>query len=617
MDQIDLIRTKVDLVELISSYIPVKKAGRNFKALCPFHGEKTPSFVISPERQIWKCFGCNLGGDVFRFLMEYEKMSFAETLHFLADKTGVKLTGFKPSTAQQEKERLLAINHLASEFYHYVLLNHPAGKQGLAYLLNRGIGQSAIKTFKLGYAPNNWDTLLNYLTRKKGYKTQDLEKIGLVIHKSHYSSRLRQGFGGQASISNHPSNYYDRFRGRIMFPLTDQRSNILGFSGRTIRSDKDLSADRQEAKYINSPETILYHKSELFYGLHLIKEAIKKKDQAVIVEGEFDLISSYQAGIKNVVAIKGSALTEPQVNLIKRFCSTIILALDADAAGDAAVRRGIEIADNAGLNIRVSQPKYGKDPDECARHSPALWKESVNQAMPVFDFYLQSVVNRFDKDSVEGKKKISEEIIPLLAKITNEVIKAHYFKKLADMLKVEEEAIIKEMERLSRLHKISFSTSNIIQPEQKIDKKTRRDLLEELLLSMLLQNDKEITNLINQINIEHFSNPAMKKIMSFLKEFLLKNNFVINKFVAGLPEELVETVDRLYLQELRDILKDKNTFAREMKKAQQELEWFYLKDQLSHLAQKIREKERQNIKEGVEPLREEFNTLSKQLKELT
>lgn len=607
MDQIDLIRSKVDLVELISSYIPLKKAGRNFKALCPFHSEKTPSFIISPERQIWKCFGCSLGGDVFRFLMEYEKMSFAETLHFLADKTGVKLTGFKPSTAQQEKERLLAINHLASEFYHYVLLNHPAGKQGLAYLLNRGIGQSVIETFKLGYAPNNWDTLLNYLVKKKTYQTQDLEKAGLIINKSHHPS----------SIIHDPSNYYDRFRGRIMFPLTDQRSNILGFSGRTISSAEDLPRDRQEAKYINSPETILYHKGELFYGLHLTKEAIKKKDQTVIVEGEFDLISSYQAGIKNVAAIKGSALTEPQVNLIKRFCSTIILALDTDAAGDAAVRRGIEIADNAGLNIRVSQPKYGKDPDECARHSPGLWKESINQAMPVFDFYLQSVVNRFDKDSVEGKKKISEEIIPLLAKITNEVIKAHYFKKLADTLKVEEETIIKEMERLSRLHKISFSTSNIIQPEQKIDKKTRRDLLEELLLGMLLQNDKEIINLINQINIEHFYNPAIKKILSFLKKFLLKNNFVINKFVAGLPEELVETVDRLYLQELRDILKDKSTFAREMEKAKQELEWFYLKDQLSHLAQKIREKEKQNIKEGVEPLREEFNTLSKQLKQLS
>jgi DNA primase len=596
MDQLDLIRAKTDVVDLISSYIPIKKAGRNFKALCPFHAEKTPSFVISPERQIWKCFGCGKGGDVFKFLMEYENMTFIEALRFLADKLGIKLQNLQPSSAQQERERLLSINHLSSEFYHYILLNHPAGKQGLEYLLKRGIGKSAIQLFKLGYAPNNWETLWNYLVRKKNYQAKDLEKVGLIIK------------------SAAAGKFYDRFRGRIIFPLTDQRSNILGFSGRTIRPDI------QEAKYINSPETTLYHKGELFYGLSLTKEAIKKKDQAVIVEGELDVISSYQAGTKNVIAIKGSALTEPQVNLIKRFTSTITLALDADAAGDAAMRRGIEIADAAGLNIRITQPLYGKDPDECARHSPGLWKESVEKAIPVFDFYVKSATSRFNGQSVEGKKKISEELVPILANITNEVIKAHYLKKLANILEVDEEIVIKEMERWRRLKQVhSYAAIKTLASKPVKKAKSRWEMLEELLLSLILQKDEDVGKLIGQVNIEHLVDPVLKKIFEHLKKFVMdKKKYTINSFTATLPEELVETTDRLYLQDLQDIMTDESKFLREWGKTIKELEKFYLKDQLTKLTQQIREQEQQGEKDNLMlSLQEKFTVFSKRLKDLS
>lgn len=565
------------------------------------HSYVANSFVVA---------NCGKGGDVFKFLMEYENMTFIEALKYLADKAGIKLLSLKPSSQQQERDKLLAINHLTAEFYHYILLNHPVGKQGLNYLLNRGIGKVSIQSFKLGYAPNNWDTLLNYLGKKKSYQPNDLEKVGLIIKRaSSIQYPASRPISGQVDINN----YYDRFRGRIIFPLTDQRSNILGFSGRTIKQEV------KEAKYINSPETILYHKSDLLYGLSVTKEHIKKKDQAVIVEGELDVISSYQAGTRNVVAIKGSALTEPQVNLIKRFSNTIILALDADVAGDAAVRRGIEIADTTGLNIRVTQPLYGKDPDECARHSASLWKESVEKAIPIFDFYLESAIKRFDASGPEGKKKISEELVPILAKITNEVIKAHYLKKLANILEVDEQAVVKEISRWQRTKQIGsfkaavnpvISKKNIIKP--------RREMLEEFLLSLFLQFEGDIKQLIEQINIDHFNNEVIKKIWQIIKKYLTNHErLVVKELAKMIPEELLETFDRLYLQDWQDLIKDEQLYLREWNKGLKDLERYLLKDQLNLLLQEIRDKERATGSYNLNDLKAQFTVLSTRLKELS
>lgn len=596
MDQIDQIRSQTDIVELIGSYISLKKAGRNFKALCPFHSEKTPSFVVSPERQIFKCFGCGMGGDVFKFLMEYEKMTFGEALRFLADKAGITLKKFKPSTAQKEKDILLAINHLAAEFYHFILLNHRLGKKGLNYLLQRGISKSSIQLFKLGYAPESWDNLNRYLISKKGFKLNEVEKTGLIIK----SKNLR---------------YYDRFRGRIIFPLTNHRSDIVGFSGRILK------AEETGAKYVNTPETIIYHKGELLYGLSQTKSFIKKKNKMIIVEGELDAISSFQAGVKNVVAIKGSALTEAQVNLIKRYTSTIILALDADSAGEAAVKRGIEIADKAGLNIRIAQPKYGKDPDECARHSPLMWRKSIAESMPIFDFYLQSAVHQFNPIKPEGKKRISEELIPLISKINNEIIKAHYIKKLANILDTNEEAVIQEIERNNNLKKINYRKQIDLSSKRiKLKEQTRKDRLEEFILSLILQKTDRTNELIKQIKLEYFIHPAVKKIIGYLKTFSQKRKqpkFKINKFANVLPEELREILDRLYLQDIRDILKSDKEFLKQFQKAKTEIEKLYLKDLISKVVIKIREKEKNNNKKDFNLWQKKFTDLSKRLQDLS
>ena len=453
MDQIEEIKNKTDIVQLISEAVTLKKAGRNFKGLCPFHEEKSPSFMVSPERQMFKCFGCQIGGDVFKFVMERERLDFGEALRLLAGRAGVELKDYRLGPEQQIKEKLLEINHLAAEYYHYLLTEHKIGQAALAYLLKRGVAKASIKTFKLGFAASEWGGLHRYLTKKKGYRDDDLERAGLVV-------------GGQRG-------FYDRFRGRVMFPLFDHRNRVVGFSGRV------LDPEAKEAKYVNSPETLIYHKSEILYGLETTKEAIKKANKAVVVEGEFDLISSYQVGVANVVAIKGSALTGEQTDLLKRFCDHLALSLDMDKAGDAAAHRGIELAEAKGLNVRVIRLSFGKDPDECARHSARDWKDAVKAAVPIYDFYIDSAKQRFGIDTPEGKRQISDELAPLLSRISNQVIKAHYIKKLAQVLGVSEDAVLAEADKKNSLRVFPEA----VQPGKEAVQPTRQERLEEYLLA--------------------------------------------------------------------------------------------------------------------------------------
>ena len=562
MDQIEEVRRKTDIVQLISEAVTLKKAGRNFKALCPFHEEKTPSFMVSPERQMFKCFGCQKGGDAFKFVMERERLDFGEALRLLADRGGVQLKEFRPGPDQKIKEKLLEINHLASEYYHYLLTQHPLGKPALNYLLKRGITKTSIKTFKLGFAANEWEGLRRYLTKKKNYHDEDLERAGLAIK-------------GQ-------KGWYDRFRDRIMFPLFDHRNRVVGFSGRVF--DKES----KEAKYVNSPETLLYHKSEVLYGLETTKEAIKKANKAVIVEGELDLISSYQAGVTNVVAIKGSALTIEQIDLLKRFCEHLVLALDMDKAGDAAARRGIELAEAKGLNVRVIRLEYGKDPDECAQHSARMWKDSVVRAVPIYDFYIESAKARFGTDTPEGKRQISDELSPVLARISNEVIKAHYVKKLAGVLGVSEEAVIAEV---SKKQPVASAAGKQEEPSTF---QTRQERLEQYLLALVLALNKQMAAVVKPVNPEWLINGAIGQVFAKLQRwFKTQTTWEINRFVTTLPEELAATVDTAYLTDLKQLGGDEEALIKEAAKTLSELNKLTAKTKLTQLTQEIKEAIRQ------------------------
>jgi len=585
VDQLDEIRAKIDIVQFISEYLPLKKSGRNFKALCPFHSEKTPSFIVSPERQIWKCFGCGLGGDIFKFLMEYEKMEFGEALRFLAKKAGVKLAPYRPGPQEEEKERFYEINHLASEFYHYLLF-HPIGKKALDYILGRGIKIESLKLFKIGYAPSFPFSLQKFLVEKKGYNIADLFKTGLVVRQK--------------------EKVIDFFRDRLIFPLRDHRGNVVGFSGRII----GVGGEKGGPKYINTPETLVYHKGELLYGLEITKEKIKKENQAVIVEGELDLISSYQIGIENIVAIKGSALTEPQLKLLKRFCESICLALDQDIAGDMASRRGIEIADSYNFLIKVVRIPQGKDPDELARKDPSLLKKAIKEAIPVYDFFIDSAFLRFKGNTPDEKRKIGEEVLPVLAKISDEIIKNYYLKLLARRLEVSEEAVLVQLNKIKE--EPVFSRRQFLKREER--NKTRREILEEYLFSLSFQK-REPEILIKKEIKELIKTPHLIRIIEVLEEFFKKEKgrFKSEDFVKNLPSELLEIFNNFYLRDLKNI-DDEAWVKREIEKTLLELEKITLKEELKNLSREITLSEG-NLKK-IERLNLKFRKIARRLKEL-
>lgn len=600
MSDLDQIKQKIDIVAFVSESVPLKKTGANFKGLCPFHTEKTPSFIVSPERQIWHCFGqCADGGDIFKFLMKIENIEFSESLKILAKRAGVTLSAFQPSKESQLKEKLYSVNHLASEFYHYILTNHPLGQKARDYLKSRQITNNSITLFSLGYSPNSWDSLINFLA-KKGYNPPDLETAGLV-------SKSQIG------------HFFDRFRGRLIFTLKDHRGNCVGFAGRL------LDPEAKEAKYVNTAETPVYTKGNILYGLEIAKEEIKKEGFAVVVEGEIDAIQSYQAGVRNVVAIKGSALTQNQVNLLKRYTENIYLSLDADYAGDSAAHRGIEIADAAGLNIKVVNLKEGKDPDELIKKDPGLWHEAVKKAINFYDFIIDSALAKFDPKIPEQAKKIVSEVAHFLEPIENLVVKNHYLKKLAGQLDISQDALAVQLAK--EYKKTVFSlrpiTSPITNDQTPITPKSRSDLLEEYLLSLLLQSPRPSDHLLlisPRLTPQDFTNPASGKIYQLLislsenpqSDVSLPQDFNINTFVKIAPPELAPIIDRLYLLESAVSL-DTTAVLTELQKTAWEIRELSLRDKLKKITQELKAK--QESKDLVKDFTETTSALQKLLEE--
>ena len=464
--QVEEVKSKIDIVSVIGEHVQLTKAGSNFRGLCPFHGEKSPSFMVSEELQIYKCFGCGEGGDVFTFLEKYEGMEFPEALKYLADKAGVKLVA-RAGDNSSEKEVLYEINNLAAKFYNFLLTSHPIGKVALNYLQEeRYINIDSIKTFNIGFAPLNKNVLSDFLSKKKKINLKEIEKAGLISLKG-------QGV-------------YERFNGRIIFPISDHRGNVVALAGRHLPPGNPKSG-----KYINSPETPIYHKSSSFYGLYSTKEFIKKEGFAVVVEGEIDLISSFQVDIKNIVAIKGSAFTEGQARLLARYTKEVVLALDSDFAGVAASIRGIKILEDAGFEIRVAKLGKYKDPDEAAHANPDFYKEKISHAVPVWDFIIDAVVAKYDKETAAGKKSISAELTPILASITNKIVQEHYINKLAKLLEASVEAVISEVEKIKVVEKIPETA-------KEVNSLTREETLINLILKVkpALLKDKKIKELI-------------------------------------------------------------------------------------------------------------------------
>jgi DNA primase len=585
-NQVDEVKSRTDIVSVIGERIELKKAGRNYKAACPFHGEKTPSFMVSPELQIFKCFGCGEAGDVFSFLEKYEGMEFGEALRYLADKAGVKLQKFTAG-ASSEKEKLIEINTLAMRFYNYLLLNHPVGKRALEYLLkDRGLKRSTVEEFQLGFSPENSSIIKKFLVDKKRFNPKEIEMAGVGVSRG--------------------ADLYDRFNGRVIFPLFDHRGNVIGFAGRVLPWDK-----RETGKYINSPETAIYHKSSVLYGLNLTRSLVKKKKVAIVVEGELDAISSYQAGVKNVVAIKGSALTEDQVRLLSRFAPKFILALDSDFAGDAAARRGISIAGKLGVEVKVAKISKFKDPDEAARGDIESYKKDLISAEGVYDFLIDSVFSRFDSSSGAGKAKISKELVPILAEIDDKIVQAHFANLVAQKLNVPLEAVTDEILKIGQKETSSAKEAEELKPKSI----GRRELLEERFLTLAFSANAKILDSAETLKL--ITTPLYRRIVEEYRKFMSSNKtFSPKDFGKGLPPELFEGFSRTVLGEDEGLAEKPDEVKKELDLVRKELKILVTKEELKSLAVKIRKLETGGDKEQLLKAQNQFNKLAATLGEL-
>lgn len=582
--QVDEVKDKTDIVSVIGEYVDLKKSGTNYKGLCPFHSEKTPSFMVSSELQIFKCFGCGEGGDVISFLEKYEGMEFYEALKHLADKAGVKL---KPIDGKKfsRKEKLYKLNQKVQKFYTYMLHQHKSGKPVLKYLKeDRGLKLETIKEFKLGFCPDVSFALKKYAD-KNDLSIDDLQEAGIVYRK-----------GGRV---------IDRFSGRVIFPLQDHRGNISGFAGRV------LPGNDKRAKYINTPETPIYHKSYMLYGLYNTRHEIKKLDQAVITEGELDMISSWQVGIKNAVALKGSALTKQQVSLLSRYTKNIVLALDADFAGDAAAKRGIEIAQEQGFEIRVAVLEDYKDPDDAARENPDALHSAINSAKNVWDYLIDSVFDKYDVDKGSDKAKLSKEVIPILASISDDIVQAHYIDLVAKRLSVPRQAVSNQLSGIKLPSKNKDEMVN--NQDNKDEHKTRRELIEEHLLIAGFRSDPKML-------IEHsdkFRTSFAKRLIKKLEEYLKENDYSLPQFADQLPEEYKSNFSTIVMKEFKGMENGRpDLWKKEFDALIHEIRLNDIKKELEDVTAKIKEYDEKGDTKSLREAEKDHRKLTKLRAEL-
>jgi len=583
--EIEEVKSKTDIVALVSEYVPLTKSGKNYKGLCPFHNEKTPSFMVSPELQIFKCFGCGKGGDVFSFIKEIEGLEFRETLELLAKRAGVKLSRrkFTQTPEDAKLKKIIEINELSSNFYNYILKNHKVGERALDYLRKRGISNDAIDVFKLGYSPNTWDSVLNFLTKRK-YDVVDIAASGLIVP--------RENAGG----------FYDRFRGRLIVPLRNQRGEVVSFSGRSL--------GKEDPKYINGPETLSYKKDRYLYNLDLARREMKKEKQAILVEGYFDVISPYMAGFKNIVASSGTSLTVGQLSLIKNYAREVMIFYDTDLAGIEATKRALNLISSVGLDVKVGiLPEGIKDPDEAVRKGKKIFVQSLKDASSIYDFYFKYALKENDPTEPLGKKRISDFLLPLIASINHDIERALYIKKLADLIGVSDEIIKQALSRCaSGRNAVESGGLGPVSPKL---------TSEEYIMSLVLKSPIDLAQkTLYKLSTNDFTNDLCGSVFSRLKEYLLdKERFLVKNFYNKLSDEERNLAERLYLMEMEILDRgDEDILDKEIKKVFDIIKKETLKRRLKDLSLKIKEAEESDNASDLKSYQSEFSSLSKKLK---
>ena len=488
---IEEVRSRCDIVDLVSSYLPeLRKRGANYKCCCPFHNEKTPSFTVNQERQNYHCFGCGANGDVFEFVKEYDKLDFSSAVQFLADRTGVKVTYDNNDKNIGSKEKLLNINSDAANFFHKNLFNSNSGKLCREYLEKRSLTNDALKKFQIGFSPDGWEELSSRAL-KKGYKSEDIEKAGLVV-KTKRSGKIK---------------YYDRFRNRLMFPICDPLGRVIGFSGR-ILEDK-----RKEAKYVNSPETLIFHKSSVLFAFDKARKEIIEKKLAIVVEGQIDAIRCHIVGIKNVVASQGTALTVQHAKLIKRYADEVVLIFDSDTAGVSAALSTSKLFLENELSVRVATLPNGEDPDSLIlKHGADNFKKEISDALPALKFLIKTIENKEDQTTVVGRKRMRNQIMDFINRCPSESWKEEMIKEASRIINISERALIKDLGAINEKNISKKNNSSFPLHHQDGDLYPPIEL--KLLSSVICNYNEKIKGLMcDWFSISLFTNDVCKSLM--------------------------------------------------------------------------------------------------------
>jgi len=583
---------RCDIVELISSYVPLKKAGRNFKGHCPFHNEKTPSFIVNPDKQIFHCFGCDEGGNAIGFVMKHDHLTFPEAVRMLAQSVNVIVpeTGGRDQQTSNLRQQIFDVNLVAAQFFHKKLLSDKdvKAKHAREYLKARRLDLRTVEQFQMGYAPDSWDGLINYL-RSEGVNLSIMEKSGLIVAREN-----KQG-------------YYDRFRNRIMYPIFDTQGHCRAFGARSLENDdgKGISA-----KYINSPETPVYTKGQHFYGFHLAKQAIGRDDSVIIVEGYMDCIMPVQAGVKNIVASLGTALTAEQIRLIRRYTKNVVLLFDMDQAGESAMMRSCDTLIEEGMNVRVANLDEGHDPDSFIRKFGVDdFRHRIEQAQTLFDYKLGVLTGRYDVTAIEGKARISGEMLQTIDKFDNDILKAEYTKRLAQELSVPERALSSELNKIRQMTGDRKVFGKIPEPRTSVKEQIR--VVESDILRLLLEERSFVEATKKEIDPSDFKDARIRQVISKIFDLCdqgkeINSAALINSFE---DQEMQKMIVRIMAKEglsAGDKKRMHSDYINRMKKDR-------IKLQMKELQNEIGEAEREGDNPKLDMLLTQYNKLIKEV----
>jgi len=604
--EIEEIKNRLNIAEVVGEYIRLTKAGSAWKALCPFHNEKSPSFMVSEERGSWHCFGCGKGGDVFSFVMELEGIGFREALEQLAAKAGVELKrneNWKAASEERDdKKELFKILELATKWYEKNLWEGKGKEKILGYLRERGLSDKSIKKFRLGYAPDGWRNILEFLT-KRGHSVDEISKTGILVEKESDGDR------------------YDRFRDRIMFPIQDVLGRVVGYSARVAPG-----GDEKSAKYVNTPQTALYDKGKILYGLNFAKVEIKKRNEAVLVEGNTDVIASHQAGFENTIAVSGTALTEDQIKILKRYSENLKMGFDMDAAGQTAARRSIKICLENDLNVKIISLSSGKDAADCLKENPHVWKKAIESAEGIMEYFFRETFSRLDPKNPTDKKKIAQEILNVIKDISNPVEQTHWIKILSGKIGTDEKILLDVLKKAKSnpSHRASVGETGQAGEEGRVYSNNFGENIglgkgiEKNILGIILAFPDECRSQLSKINVGDFQNEKERAIIEAIKKD--KENFSLERVKALFSDyetgkflaEAVFEAEAGFGQELSGKQIDP---AGEFERYRKRLKEKRIKEDISRITQDIRSAEASSDKAEAKLLIEKFQKLMESMRE--